>query len=946
MSVLTSFRVFLSAVSSEFAAARTALAGDLRARGLDVKVQDDFRQEAGADTTLRKLHDYIRDCAAVVCVIGRRSGAVPPDTAVRPFAPLLPASLSEASYTQWEFFFARHHARRLSLYLANDDHVPDQATPNGADFPELQTQFVAYLVAQGLDRSPFSTTDQLCRLVLKEDWPLLPRSRPNTLPYASLGSLFKGRDDFLDQLRERLTAAGDRAVGVLAAQPIHGLGGVGKTRMAVEYAWRREADYTALLFVSADTPANLRRNLAELVGPLVLNLKEAQQAKEEEVRVAAALDWLEAHPGWFLILDNVDTEEAARAVESLLPRLRRGHVVITSRLRAWAGVRELELDVLDGASASAFLLERTAGRRRPTPADETDARALAAALDGLALALEQAGAYVSHVRCSLADYLARWRKQEEQVLTWFDQRQMKYPRSMAVTWEATREQLSPAARALLETLAWFAPDPIPEWVLLGEAAQPVVAEALAGADVALALAELERYSLLRREVTAERWSLLVHRLVQEVTRRGLAAPARRRRLEEALRLVDVLAGDDPVDVRMWPVWVPLSPHVRALVDHAEQAGIDQPTARLMNDLGLLLDSKALHTEAEPLFRRALAMFERSSGAPPPDVATALNNLAMLLKDTNRLAEAEPLMRRALATDERSLGAEHSTVARDLNNLAALLKDTNRLAEAEPLMRRALAIDERISGAEHPKVAIHLNSLAVLLQDTNRLPEAEPLMRRALAIDERSFGAEHPKVALRLNNLAWLLKDTNRSEEAELLMRRALAIDECSFGTEHPNVARDLSNLALLLQARNRLAEGEPLMRRALAIDERSFGTEHPTVAIHLNNLAQLLRATNRLAEAELMMRRALAIDERSFGHDHPTVAINLNNLAQLLQATNRLAEAQPLSRSQLLILLDFTRRTGHEHPHLQAALANYRALLKALGRSETYIQATLDQLNE
>src|SRR5271166_3836468 len=143
------FRVFLSAVTSEFGLARDALANDLQARDLQLRVQRSFRQEPGSDTLLRLLHDYIRDCSAVVCVIGKRSGACPPPAAAAAFAHMLPPGISEASYTEWEFFFARVHKRRLSLYVAAADYRPDQDQPTGGDFPELQKTFVAHIKAEG-----------------------------------------------------------------------------------------------------------------------------------------------------------------------------------------------------------------------------------------------------------------------------------------------------------------------------------------------------------------------------------------------------------------------------------------------------------------------------------------------------------------------------------------------------------------------------------------------------------------------------------------------------------------------------------------------------------------------------------------------------------------------------------------------------------------------------
>jgi hypothetical protein len=163
------FRIFLSAVTSEFGKARDAVAADLRSRETLLRVQSDFRQ--GSDTTLKKLHDYIRDCSAVVCVIGKRSGALPPPEAAEPFAHMLPRGITKASYTQWEFFFARHFKRRLSIYIAKDDYQPDLPAPI-EDAPELQRAFCDHVVnEQGLDLVYFANEDQIARAVLTEDWP-------------------------------------------------------------------------------------------------------------------------------------------------------------------------------------------------------------------------------------------------------------------------------------------------------------------------------------------------------------------------------------------------------------------------------------------------------------------------------------------------------------------------------------------------------------------------------------------------------------------------------------------------------------------------------------------------------------------------------------------------------------------------------------------------------
>ena len=230
-------------------------------------MQSDFRQEADSDTTLKKLHDYIRDCSAVVCVIGTRSGACPPPAAAAPFRDMLPSGISEASYTQWEFFFARHYKRRLSIYIANPDYPPDQPAPTTEDRPDLQQALVRpHRRGTGARPQLFLQPSISCApRVLKEDWPRKPPVKPILLPYPSLGTLFKGRAAFIERVRESLTRAADGGLAVVATA-LYGLGGIGKTRAAVEYAWAFQEKYTALLFVIAETPEALRRNLAALAG--------------------------------------------------------------------------------------------------------------------------------------------------------------------------------------------------------------------------------------------------------------------------------------------------------------------------------------------------------------------------------------------------------------------------------------------------------------------------------------------------------------------------------------------------------------------------------------------------------------------------------------------------------------------------------------------------------
>jgi tetratricopeptide (TPR) repeat protein len=948
-------RLFLSTVSAEFKGYRERLRHLLDRPNVTVKVQEDFI--VTGDETLEMLDTYIRECDGVIHLVGDMTGAMAkppsvvamreqyPDLAERlPLAEFLQPDGPSLSYTQWEAWLALLHGK--PLFIA----TPTPEAPRDPDYrldpgqQGLQKAHLARLkeVARYAGVT-FSGKEELAAEVLRSFvLDLLVKAglsrRPSTLPFASIGSLFKGRSALMERIEAELGRPGEQANAAAIAVALVGNGGVGKSRLAIEYAWLHAGQHPALLYVSAGSAEALSRNLAGLCALQGLDLPE-KSLTDQEAQRQAVISWLGCHPGWLVILDNVDNEPAAEAVESLLPQLSGGKVLITTRLRNWSSaVNVLPVDVLEPEDAVAFLLERTAGRRRAAVDDAATAKDLAADLGHLALALEQAGAYIGQRRLTLAGYRAEWERRRGDVMAWFDPRLMQYPSSVAITWLTSFEQLGEAARKLLRRLAWLSPEPIPESLL--EVALPGV-EAIAAAEAGAAmdaLVELEDFSLVNRSVEAPEFT--VHRLVQEVGRQGQRQDPAISQLEPALRWLDAAFEGDPEDVSYWPVLDPLAAHVQAVTGFADGAGLADPTARLMNQLGLLLLTKAAYGEAEPLLRRALAIDEAAYGSNHPLVAIRLNNLAQLLQDTNRLAEAEPLMRRVVENLVAGLGPNHPDVGTALNNLAQLLKAKNRLAEAEPLLRRALAIDEATCGTHHPAVAIDLNNLAELLQATNRLTEAEPLMRRALAIDEGAYGPEHPYFAIRINNLATLLQATNRLAEAETLYRLALAIDETAFGPQHPNVARDLNNLAALLKTTNRLAEAEPLMRRALAIAEASYGPEHYKVATGLNNLAALLQATNRLEEAEPLIRRALEIDEAAYGPEHPDVAKDLNNLGMLLQATNLLAEAEPLMRRGLVILLSF----GFEHPNLQAGLANYIKLLKAMDLTEAEISERLKAL--
>ena len=627
----------------------------------------------------------------------------------------------------------------------------------------------------------------------------------HNLPFPPLGNLLKGRSEDLQALDDALEAdsAGIRS------HVIHGLGGIGKTRLVVEHAWACGSRYRAVLFVLADSPEGLNSGLAALARNDLLNLPERDAPAESEV-TGAVLRWLRQNPGWLLILDNVDTKEAQLAVTRLLPALASGQVLITSRRRDWpAGVERQSLDVIALAAATDFLIQRTAKDRRREPDDVAHALRLAELLDGLPLALEQAAAYISHIQMSIAEYLEVWESECDSVLRWYDEGVMQYPASLAITWQKTFRELTPTAKALLQLISWLAADPIPVAMLesgaetLCEAARRLEPEVELRA-VREDIAELAALSLVGRQTGA----ITIHPIVQEVIWSRIPDEEHAFWIQASLRLIKQYAPQKADDANNWPIWDPLRPHAVQILAHVAAGNIpaSPAIAEVMSILGIFFYAKGLYSDAEPLFRKALALNEQLFGSEDLELSISLSNLAVLLKESGRLEEAEPLMRRALLiayarSGERNPLLEHPSLTAQINGLALLLMESGRKQEGEDLLRKALSIDRDAFGEDHNFVARDLHNLSVVLISMGRAPEAEPLIRQSLDLSRRVHGNTHPYTARRLQILAGSLREQGRTTEAEPMVREALELFEQILGSDHPwtrSARQDLETLSPVL----------------------------------------------------------------------------------------------------------------------------------------------------
>jgi tetratricopeptide (TPR) repeat protein len=676
---------------------------------------------------------------------------------------------------------------------------------------------------------------------------------------------FTGRDDMLDRLHASLGAGKAAAL----TQAIQGLGGVGKTQLALEYAYRFASEYDGVWWLHAETPVTLASDYAALAPHLGVALVADQGQMVRDVRAA-----LGQRQRMLLIFDNATD---AQSIASYLPQGRGHHTIVTTRAHSWPGADPRPVQILPPDQAVKFLVNRT------KQDDRSAAEDVAKRLGCLPLALEQAAAYVESCNKPLAAYAKLLARHGLKVVE--PGEPFQYQSTVGTTWEISFKDVEakcPAAADLMRLAAFLAPEPIHLGDLAGANDDlPPSLKALLADELALdeAVKVLLGYSLVR----VEGHSIVIHRLVSEVMRSRMNEEESKRWLGTALRVVQTVLPFDCDDHRTWPTCSRWLSHALLVADWDVANAADAAyQATVLNQTAVYLRAKGNYSEAEDLFRRALKIAELLADPSSPTLASAVNNLALLLQDTGRLAEAESLYRRALEIDEKVLGQGHPNVARDLNNLASVLHASGRGGEAEPLLRRALQIDIALHGPGHPEVAVDLSNLASVLRDAGRLGEAESLFRRALEILSISFGQAHAKVATALSNLASVLEASNRLTEAEPLHRQALEIDEATLGPSHPDVGVRLNNLGRLLRQTNRLEEAEPLLRRSLAIFKASFADDHPSVAIAMINLALLLQSAARLIEAEPLLRRALEILEASLGPDHPNSITARKNLDILL----------------------------------------------------------------
>ena len=683
---------------------------------------------------------------------------------------------------------------------------------------------------------------------------------PWSVPFPR-NTFFTGRASVLRKLRSAFINRGASSSHITV---LSGLGGMGKTQTAVEYAYRHRSDYSSIFWVNSDTQELIAADYKSIAELLHLPSKDND---DTNARVSSAKRWLENNTSWLVIYDNADEPDV---LEEFIPNENQGHVLVTSRAQVFDNLGAtalIELDKMSSREASSFYKNRTG--RAHLDSNESDAvKQLSKELDYLPLALEQSAAYITRKRCSFRAYLESYKRRGLELLQRSRAVTGRYPHSVATTWSLNFESVGAASSIsadLLTFCAFLSPDKIPLDLI-------VLAAPHLGSGLSTKLKNLQNdelvlnelleplasYSLIQQDPGARSFS--IHRLVQTVLRAGLSQDAQR---GWAIRTVHVLNDTFPkVEFMQWNLSEQLLPHVLVCADLVADMQLDlREAADLLANVGRYLHKQAKDKEAERLHTQALTIRRKVLGNDHPDVASSLKNLADVYSALRRYADSERLHVEALAIREKVYGSEHADIAHSLNNLAIVYRIMGKHQEAERLHLRALAIRKKVHGEEHQYVGNSLSNLAALYASQKDYVKAEELYRQALSIRQKALGNDHVDVAHTLGLLANLCFMKGDYSSAEGFYKMALQIREKNFKPQHPRIANTLNSLAEVYVKQSRCEEAVPLYRRAVSIYERN-PSARKMLGKTLEQYIVVLQETDRMSEAAEMKVVAETLQEK------------------------------------------------------------------------------------
>jgi Domain of unknown function (DUF4062)/Tetratricopeptide repeat len=676
-----------------------------------------------------------------------------------------------------------------------------------------------------------------------------------------------GREELLAGLDAALAAGRGAGPGVVV---LCGLGGAGKTSVAVEYAYRQAVGLRVVWQLPAEDPAGLAAGFAELAAHL-----GAGAGGDPVARVHAVLA---RRDDWLLVLDNVPDPAG---VAGLVPSAGGGQVVITSQFGFWPRRAVLEVPMLDRAVAAGFLLDRT-GAEGAT--EEAAAAELAGELGGLPLALEQAGAYMQAAGRGVGEYLELFRGRRAELLGRGDP--AGYDKRVATTWSLAFAGLGGAGPAvgLLRLVACCAAEDIPLGLMLrpglaagdfgvavGPLLEPLLDDELARDE---AVTGLRRFSL----ISAPRGGLVsVHRLVQAITLEQLSQEEAGAWRRAAAAVIGAALPHDPQDPGCWPVFAALMPHAQAALD---------PGSYGMSQVARYLDAIGSYAAALAVQQEVLHAREETRGGDHPDTLTARVSLAYYTGMSGDPARARDQVAAVLPTYVRGLGAEHINTLIARANLAYWTGEAGDAAEARDQYAALVPDSERVLGAEHPDMLIFRANLARYAGEAGDPAGARDQCAALVPVRERVSGAEHPGTLTARANLAYWTGEAGDPAGARDQFAALVPVRERVSGAEHPETLAARGNLARWTGNAGDPAEARDQFTALVPVRERVSGAEHPDTLTDRANLAYYTGAAGDAAGARDQFAALVPVRERVSGAEHPdtlTVRSNLAHWTRLAQ---------------------------------------------------------------
>ncbi|MBA2677226.1 MAG: tetratricopeptide repeat protein, partial [Ktedonobacteraceae bacterium] len=493
------------------------------------------------------------------------------------------------------------------------------------------------------------------------------------------------------------------------------------------------------------------------------------------------------------------------------------------------------------------LLDRYTSLDNVPTAERTAAERIVKEMDGLPLALVQAGAYVEETGCSLTDYLDLYTTRRKDLLAKRSRLLLDYAETVDTTWLLSFQQIeeqSPAAADVLRLCAFLAADAIPEELLIRGATELEAATSVVITDPFRLIETMEvlrKYSLLRRN--GDTHMLSMHRLVQTVLKENMNQETQRAWAERTVRVVNAAfpESDYGAGANHQYYLQYYLPHVQECATLIEQYHLHFPEAtHLLFQAGVFLYNYGFYPQSEALNQQALSIREQVLGREHPATAESLNFLAILARNHGNYEQSEALHRQALAIREKTLGSQHFATGESLNNLGVLYRNQGKYERAEPLFQQAFSIRKQTLGSDHSETLTTSINLAKLYLEQRKYERAERLLKQSLTAFERVLDPEHPRIAQNLNLLARLAYEQGEYEQAEVFWKRAIAIIENTLGLENPAIAESLNSLAELFFVQGRSAQAQSYCQRALSVYENAFGSEHPDTISYRQHLARIM----------------------------------------------------------------------------------------------------------